>query len=160
MRKNNKIYIHIDFRFLCSSSMLWYFFLQNIHSYMTSILTKLIHKTFNSEIINFTWHYLCVMVQLSLLPLPAFRRESKFCQAFIWLSRCNIIFMNVKYHIALQDLKRSYNVNFPRHKLWVCFQLIIGFEYHIAVINFNICYYIKLFCIRVYYIIWQSLIWN
>ena len=24
---------------------------------------------------------------------------------------------------------RSYNVNFPRHKLWVCFQLIIWFEY-------------------------------
>ena len=30
-------------------------------------------------------------------------------------------------------LLRSYNVNFPRHKLWVCFQLIIWFEYHIHV---------------------------
>ena len=30
-------------------------------------------------------------------------------------------------------LLRSYNVNFPMHKLWVCFQLIIWFEYHIHV---------------------------
>ena len=30
-------------------------------------------------------------------------------------------------------LLRSYNVNFPRQKLWVCFQLIIWFEYHIHV---------------------------
>ena len=30
-------------------------------------------------------------------------------------------------------LLRSDNVNFPRHKLQVCFQLIIWFEYHIHV---------------------------
>ena len=30
-------------------------------------------------------------------------------------------------------LLRSYNVNFPRHKLRVCIQLIIWFEYHIHV---------------------------
>ena len=34
-------------------------------------------------------------------------------------------------------LLRSYNVNFPRHKLWVCFQLIIWFE----------CYFLQLFLI-------------
>ena len=30
-----------------------------------------------------------------------------------------------------KNLLRSDNVNFPRHKLWGCFQLIIWFEYHI-----------------------------
>ena len=35
---------------------------------------------------------------------------------------------------SCQLMLRSYNVNFPRYKLWVCFQLIIWFEYQFYVL--------------------------
>ena len=50
-------------------------------------------------------------------------------------------------------LLRSYNVNFPRHKLWVCFQLIIWFKHFVYLFIYLLIYLLLRFTLNISFLV-------